>query len=119
MENHQSSYYSDSYGDTAVKISHDTVYQKVSEQHILQQFFTFNSFGVISDLLNVEIQSSHYSVSYGDTALKLFSNTEHYLSCPSLFVLICIFWYVLHLHFLYVIFVNCFIHYHHHFCCTD
>ena len=36
MENPQSSYYSDSYGDTAVKISHDTVHQKVSEQHISQ-----------------------------------------------------------------------------------
>ena len=77
MENPQSSYYSDSYGDTAVKISHDTVHQKGSEQHIWQQFSKFNSFGVISDLLNVEIQSSHYSVSYGDTALKLFHETEH------------------------------------------
>ena len=34
MENPQSSYYSGSYGDTAVKILHDTVHQKVSEQHI-------------------------------------------------------------------------------------
>ena len=32
--NPQSSYYSGSYGDTAVKISHDTVHQIVSEQHI-------------------------------------------------------------------------------------
>ena len=39
MENPQSSYYSGSFGDTAVKISHDTVvtvHQKVSEQHISQ-----------------------------------------------------------------------------------
>ena len=36
MENSQSSYYSGSYGDTAVKISHYTVHQKVSEQHISQ-----------------------------------------------------------------------------------
>ena len=34
MENPQSSYYSDSYGDIAVKIFHDTVHQRVSEQHI-------------------------------------------------------------------------------------
>ena len=32
--NPQSSYYSGSYGDTAVKISHDTVHEIVSEQHI-------------------------------------------------------------------------------------
>ena len=30
MENPQSSYYSGSYGDTAVKISHDTVHEKVN-----------------------------------------------------------------------------------------
>ena len=36
MEYPQSSYYSGSYGDTAMKISHDTVHQKVSEQHISQ-----------------------------------------------------------------------------------
>ena len=36
MENTQSSYYSDSFGYTAMKISHDTVHQKVSEQHISQ-----------------------------------------------------------------------------------
>ena len=78
MENPQSSYYSGSYGDTAVKISHDTVHQKVSEQHIWQYFSKFNRFGVISDLLNVEIQSSHYSVSYGDIAMKLIQDTEHY-----------------------------------------
>ena len=30
----QSSYYSVSYGPTALKIHHDTVYQKVGEQHI-------------------------------------------------------------------------------------
>ena len=30
MEKPQSSYYSGSYGDTAVKILHDTVHQKVS-----------------------------------------------------------------------------------------
>ena len=34
MENHQSSYYSVSYGLTALKIHHDTVHQKVGEQHI-------------------------------------------------------------------------------------
>ena len=54
-----------------MKISHDTVHQKVSE------FSKFNSFEVISNLLNVEIQSSHYSVSYGDTALKISHDTEH------------------------------------------
>ena len=60
-----------------MKISHDTVHQKVSKQHISQKFSKFNRFGVISDLLNVEIQSSHYSVGYGDTALKLSHDTEH------------------------------------------
>ena len=56
-------------------MSHDTVHQKVSEQPYLT--IILNSFGVLSDLLNVEIQSSHYSVSYGDTALKLFHDTEY------------------------------------------
>ena len=40
----------------------------------------FNSFAVISDLLNVEIkkfQSSYYSVSYGLTALKIHHDTVH------------------------------------------
>ena len=36
MDNPQSSYYSGSYGDTAVTISHDTVHEKVSEQRISQ-----------------------------------------------------------------------------------
>ena len=39
-----------------------------------------NSFGVISDLLNVEIkkfQSSYYSVSYELTALKIHHDTVH------------------------------------------
>ena len=52
MENHQSSYYSVSYGPTALKICHYTVYQKVGEQHISQKSFKFNSFAVLSDLLN-------------------------------------------------------------------
>ena len=33
MENPQSSYYSGSYGHAAVKISHDTVHQKIKEQY--------------------------------------------------------------------------------------
>ena len=33
MENYQSSYYSVSYGPTALKICHYTVHQKVGEQH--------------------------------------------------------------------------------------
>ena len=32
----QGSYYSVSYGPTALKICHDTVHQKVAEQHICQ-----------------------------------------------------------------------------------
>ena len=54
MENHQSSYYSVSYGPTALKICHYTVYQKVIEQYIWQKFSKFNSFAVISELLNGE-----------------------------------------------------------------
>ena len=77
MENHQSTYYSVSYGPTALKICHYTVHQKVGEECISQKSSKFNSFAVISDLLNVEIQSSHYSVSYGDTALKFSHDTEH------------------------------------------
>ena len=34
MENPQSSYYSVSYGPTALKICHYTVHQKLGEQHI-------------------------------------------------------------------------------------
>ena len=34
MENHQSSYYSVTYGRTALKICHHTVHQKVGEEHI-------------------------------------------------------------------------------------
>ena len=34
MEKNKSSYYSVSYGPTALKIYHHTVYQKVGEQHI-------------------------------------------------------------------------------------
>ena len=34
MENHQSSYYSVTYGPTALKIFHYTVHQKVGEEHI-------------------------------------------------------------------------------------
>ena len=34
MENHQSSYYSVSYGLTGLKICHYTVHKKVAEQHI-------------------------------------------------------------------------------------
>ena len=50
MENHQSSYYSVSYGPTALKICHYTVHQKVGEEHILQKSSKFNSFVVKSDL---------------------------------------------------------------------
>ena len=52
MENYKSSYYSVSYGPTALKICHYTVHQKVGEQHIRQKSFKFNSFAVLSDLLN-------------------------------------------------------------------
>ena len=34
MENHQSSYYSVTYGLTALKLSHYTVHKKVAKQHI-------------------------------------------------------------------------------------
>ena len=51
MENHQSSYYSVSYGPTALKISHYTVHQKVGEQHTWQESSKFKSFAVKSDLL--------------------------------------------------------------------
>ena len=51
MENHQSSYYSVSYGPTALKICHYTVHQKVDEEHISQKSSKFNSFAVKSDLL--------------------------------------------------------------------
>ena len=54
MENHQSSYYSVSYGLTALKICHYTVHKKVAKQHISEKSFKFNSFAVISDLLNGE-----------------------------------------------------------------
>ena len=54
MVNHQSSYYSVSPRLTALKIYHYTVHQKVGEQHILQKSFKFNSFAVITDLLNGE-----------------------------------------------------------------
>ena len=51
MENHQSSYYSVSYGPTALKICHYTVHQKLGEEHIGQKSSKFNSFAVKSDLL--------------------------------------------------------------------
>ena len=54
MENHQSNYYSVSYRPTALKICHYTVHQKVGEQHVWQKSFKFNSFAVLSDLLNGE-----------------------------------------------------------------
>ena len=52
MGDHQSSYYSVSYGPTPLKICHYIVHQKVGEQHIQQKSFKFNSFAVLSDLLN-------------------------------------------------------------------
>ena len=52
MENHQSSYYAVSYGPTGLKIGHYTIHPKVGEQHISQKSFKFNSFAVLSDLLN-------------------------------------------------------------------
>ena len=54
MENHQSSYYSVSYGLTGLKICHYTVHKKVGKQHMREKSFKFNSFAVISDLLNGE-----------------------------------------------------------------
>ena len=54
MENHKSSYYSVSYGPTALKICHYTVHQKVGEQHIVKTSIKFNSFAVISYLLKGE-----------------------------------------------------------------
>ena len=60
-----------------MEISNDTVHKKISEQHIWQKSFKFNSFAVLNDLLSGNSESSHYSVSYGDTALKLFHDTEH------------------------------------------
>ena len=55
MENRESSYYSVSYGPTALKLCNDTEHQKVGEQHISQKSSKFNSFAVISDLLNGEL----------------------------------------------------------------
>ena len=52
MENNQSSYYSVTYGATALKICHYTVHQKVGEENIWQKSSKFNSFAVKSDLLN-------------------------------------------------------------------
>ena len=37
---------------TGLKICHYKIHQKVDEQHISQKSFKFNSFAVISDLLN-------------------------------------------------------------------
>ena len=37
MENHQSSYYTVSYGPTALKICHYTVHQKVGEETYLRK----------------------------------------------------------------------------------
>ena len=55
----QSSYYSVSYGPTALKICHDRVHLKVHEQHIWQKNSKFNKFADISDLLNVNCQGSY------------------------------------------------------------
>ena len=44
MVNCQGSYYSVSYGPTALKIGHDTVHQKVAEQHIWQNYYNSNSY---------------------------------------------------------------------------
>ena len=44
MENHQSSYYSVTYGLTGLKICHYTVYKKVAKQHIWEKSFKFNQF---------------------------------------------------------------------------
>ena len=44
MVNCQGSYYSVSYGPTALKICHDTVHQKVAEQHIWQNYCNSNSY---------------------------------------------------------------------------
>ena len=74
MENHESSYYSVSYGPTALKICHFTVHQKVGEE---QKSSKFNSFAVKGDLLNGNPQSSYYSGSYGDTAVKISHDTVH------------------------------------------
>ena len=75
MENHQSSYYSISYGPTALKICHYTVHQKLGEQYIWEKSFKFNSFAVLSAMENP--QSSYYSDSYGDTAVKISHDTVH------------------------------------------
>ena len=77
MENRESSYYSVSYGLTALQLCHDTEHEKVREQYIWQKSSKFNSFAVISDLLNGGHQSSYYSVSYGLTAHKICHYTVH------------------------------------------
>ena len=54
MENHESSYYSISKRPTALKICHYTVHKKVAKQHNSEKSSEFNSFAVITDLLNGE-----------------------------------------------------------------
>ena len=44
MVNCQGSYYSVSYGPTALKICHGTVHQKEAEQHIRQNYCNSNSY---------------------------------------------------------------------------
>ena len=68
MENH---------GPTALKICHFTVHQKVGEENILKKSSKFNSFAVKGDLLNGNPQSSYYSGSYGDRAVKISHDTVH------------------------------------------
>ena len=72
-----SSYYSVSYGPTALKICYFTVHQKVGEEHIRKKSCKFNSFAVKGDLLNGNPRSSYYSGSYGDTAVKISHDTVH------------------------------------------
>ena len=52
LEKCRSSYYSVKYRTTALKICHDTEHQKVGEQHSSQITCNFDTFAVISDLLN-------------------------------------------------------------------